>query len=83
MININPGELQLLFCPSKALWLLRPTEGGEERGGQGRGEGGGRKESCAVKYQKYWVCGISLMDQWLRTTALQCRGHGFDPLSGN
>lgn len=39
MININPGELQLLFCPSKALWLLRPTEGGEERGGQGRGEG--------------------------------------------
>lgn len=40
MTNINPGELQLLFCPSKALWLLRPPEeGGEERGGQGRGEG--------------------------------------------
>ena len=41
MTNINPGQLQLLFCPNKALWLLCPTGGGgrDRGGGQGRGEG--------------------------------------------
>ena len=40
MTNMNPGELQLLFCPNKALWLLRPTGGGGDKGGgQDRGEG--------------------------------------------
>ena len=34
MARINPGELWLLFCPNKALWLLHPTGGG----------GGGRNE---------------------------------------
>lgn len=37
MTSINPGELQLLFCPSKALCgYFVPQKKGEERRGQGR-----------------------------------------------
>lgn len=38
MAHVNPGELWLLFCPNKALWLFHPTGEGE---GGGRGGGGG------------------------------------------